>query len=69
MPAPVSGPVNAIVRERLLSVVREVRTASGYKVVVVDAASVKILSSACRMVDILEEGVSLVSCISVLKPT
>mmetsp|Transcript_17574 Transcript_17574/g.42325 ORF Transcript_17574/g.42325 Transcript_17574/m.42325 type:complete len:657 (+) Transcript_17574:41-2011(+) len=60
MPAPASGPVNAIVRERLLSVVREVRTASGYKVVVVDAASVKIVSSACRMVDILEEGVSLV---------
>ena len=43
------------------------RTASGYKVVVVDAASVKILSSACRMVDILEEGVSLVSRVSSLE--
>ena len=47
-------------RERFLNVVREVQPANGWKVVVVDAASVKLISSAVRTLDILEEGVSLV---------
>ena len=44
----------------VLQVVREVQPANGWKVVVVDAASVKLLSCAVRTLDILEEGVSLV---------
>jgi hypothetical protein len=60
MVAPSQGSIRAIVRERFLNVVREIQPASGWKVVLVDAASVKLLSCAVRTLDILEEGVSLV---------
>mmetsp|Transcript_85736 Transcript_85736/g.125463 ORF Transcript_85736/g.125463 Transcript_85736/m.125463 type:complete len:642 (+) Transcript_85736:75-2000(+) len=60
MPAPAQGSVRSIVRERFLNVVREVQPANGWKVLVVDSASVKLLSCAVRTLDILEEGVSLV---------
>eukprot|EP00283_Hemiselmis_rufescens_P012179 CAMPEP_0173439142 /NCGR_PEP_ID=MMETSP1357-20121228/20791_1 /TAXON_ID=77926 /ORGANISM="Hemiselmis rufescens, Strain PCC563" /LENGTH=160 /DNA_ID=CAMNT_0014404481 /DNA_START=37 /DNA_END=516 /DNA_ORIENTATION=- len=52
--------VNTLVRERLLAVIKEVRTASGWKVLVVDQHAVRVISSACKMGEIIEEGVTLV---------
>jgi len=41
------GSIRAIVKERFLNVVREIQPANGWKVVVVDAASTKLISR-CR---------------------
>eukprot|EP01114_Cavostelium_apophysatum_P008990 TRINITY_DN2205_c1_g1_i1.p1 TRINITY_DN2205_c1_g1~~TRINITY_DN2205_c1_g1_i1.p1 ORF type:complete len:614 (+),score=188.15 TRINITY_DN2205_c1_g1_i1:367-2208(+) len=45
--------------------IRSVRPSSGWKVLIVDHASTRIISSACRMFDIMEEGVSLVENIAI----
>jgi syntaxin-binding protein 1 len=65
MPAPLQGSIRSIVRERFLNVVREVQPASGWKVVVVDKASTKLLSCAVRSLEILEEGVSLIESLEI----
>eukprot|EP00741_Cyanophora_paradoxa_P022223 tig00021438_g21453.t1 len=50
-----------LVKERLLQdIVRSVKPSSGWKVVVCDAVTLRIVSAACRMYDIMEEGVTLV---------
>jgi hypothetical protein len=41
-----------------LETVRSVQPPARYKIVVVDATSVKLLSAACKMYDILEENVT-----------
>lgn len=44
-----------------LETIKSVQPAGRWKIVVVDSRSLKILSSACRMYDILEENVSYFS--------
>lgn len=39
----------------------QTETESGWKVMIVDHISVRIISAACRMYDITDEGVTLVS--------
>jgi hypothetical protein len=41
--------------------VAQTETESGWKVMVVDSISVRIISAACRMFDITDEGVTIVS--------
>ncbi|KAJ3236110.1 vacuolar sorting protein VPS33/slp1 [Chytriomyces hyalinus] len=49
------------VRKRILvDMIRSVQPTSRWKIVVVDAKSLRILNSACKMADILEENVTLV---------
>ncbi|RKP09734.1 Sec1-like protein [Thamnocephalis sphaerospora] len=49
-----------LLKNRYLDTVRSVKPATRYKIVVVDSTSVKLLSAACKMYDILEENVTLV---------
>ncbi|KAI7851471.1 hypothetical protein BDC45DRAFT_445411 [Circinella umbellata] len=43
-----------------LDIIKSVQPAGRWKLVVVDSLSLKILNSACKMYDILEENVCLV---------
>ncbi|KAI8053210.1 Sec1-like protein [Syncephalis plumigaleata] len=52
-----------ILKNRYLETVRSVQPPARYKIVIVDATSVKLLSAACKMYDILEENVTLVESI------
>ncbi|KAJ3101990.1 vacuolar sorting protein VPS33/slp1 [Phlyctochytrium planicorne] len=54
-----------IVRKRIIvDMIRAIQPASKWKIVVVDAKSLRILNSVCKMHDILEENVTLVEDIS-----
>ncbi|KAI8067500.1 hypothetical protein BC940DRAFT_53764 [Gongronella butleri] len=50
--------VDEILKKRLLELIKSVQPAGRWKLVVVDSLSLKILNSACKMYDILEENVS-----------
>ncbi|KAI7870603.1 Sec1-like protein [Spinellus fusiger] len=52
--------VDEILKRRFLELIKSVQPAGRWKLVVVDSLSLKILNSACRMYDILEENVTLV---------
>ncbi|CAO3667744.1 unnamed protein product [Umbelopsis ramanniana] len=52
--------IDEILKRRFLETIKSVQPAGRWKIVVVDSRSLKILSSACRMYDILEENVTLV---------
>ncbi|CAG8563814.1 2015_t:CDS:10 [Ambispora gerdemannii] len=52
--------VHEILKKRLIDTIRSVQPPGKWKVVVVDVATQKILWSACKMYDILEENVTLV---------
>eukprot|EP00276_Gloeochaete_wittrockiana_P002319 CAMPEP_0184675198 /NCGR_PEP_ID=MMETSP0308-20130426/87656_1 /TAXON_ID=38269 /ORGANISM="Gloeochaete witrockiana, Strain SAG 46.84" /LENGTH=629 /DNA_ID=CAMNT_0027122881 /DNA_START=157 /DNA_END=2046 /DNA_ORIENTATION=+ len=53
--------VKELVRQKLLEeIIRSVKPANGWKVVVCDAVTLRVISAACRMYDIMEEGVTLV---------
>ncbi|CAB4431521.1 unnamed protein product [Rhizophagus irregularis] len=52
--------LHEILKIRILDAIRSVQPPGGWKVVVVDEASLKIIESACKMFDILEEKVTLV---------
>jgi len=52
--------LHEILKLRILDAIRSVQPPGGWKVVVVDEASLKIIESACKMFDILEEKVTLV---------
>lgn len=43
-----------------LGIILQVEPESGWKVMIVDKISVRIISSACRMFDITDEGVTIV---------
>eukprot|EP01135_Chromosphaera_perkinsii_P000039 Nk52_evm18s16 gene=Nk52_evmTU18s16 len=49
------------VKEKLLNeMIKKIQPASGWKVLIVDQHSMRIISSSCRMYDIMDEGVTLV---------
>eukprot|EP00004_Rigifila_ramosa_P016686 TRINITY_DN3983_c1_g1_i1.p1 TRINITY_DN3983_c1_g1~~TRINITY_DN3983_c1_g1_i1.p1 ORF type:complete len:387 (-),score=96.37 TRINITY_DN3983_c1_g1_i1:68-1228(-) len=52
---------------KLLEMVKSIKPASGWKVMIVDAVSVRVLSSACRMYDIMDSGVTLVEPIALAR--
>ncbi|KAG0189218.1 vacuolar sorting protein VPS33/slp1 [Apophysomyces sp. BC1034] len=52
--------VDEILKRRFLELIKSVQPAGRWKLVVVDSLSLKILNSACKMYDILEENVTLV---------
>eukprot|EP01117_Protostelium_nocturnum_P003438 TRINITY_DN1446_c0_g1_i1.p1 TRINITY_DN1446_c0_g1~~TRINITY_DN1446_c0_g1_i1.p1 ORF type:complete len:630 (-),score=247.36 TRINITY_DN1446_c0_g1_i1:73-1929(-) len=53
-------------KKRLLDdMIRSVKPANGLKILLLDAGSTKIISAACRMFDIIEEGVTLVEPIQI----
>ncbi|KAI8337909.1 Sec1-like protein [Chlamydoabsidia padenii] len=52
--------VDEILKRRFLELIKSVQPAGRWKLVVVDTLSLKILNSACKMYDILEENVTLV---------
>ena len=45
----------------LLEMVKAVNPPGGWKILVIDAVTTRIISSACSMYDIMEEGVSSMS--------
>ncbi|RUS28437.1 hypothetical protein BC938DRAFT_481895 [Jimgerdemannia flammicorona] len=49
-----------VLKKRLLDMIRSIQPPGRWKIVVVDSKSVKTLSAACKMYDILEENVTLV---------
>ncbi|KAI7882486.1 Sec1-like protein [Lichtheimia hyalospora FSU 10163] len=52
--------VDQILRTRFLDIIKSVQPSGRWKLVVVDSLSLKILNSACKMYDILEENVTVV---------
>ncbi|KAG2229863.1 hypothetical protein INT48_005139 [Thamnidium elegans] len=52
--------IDEILKKRFLELIKTVNPAGRWKLVVVDSLSSKILNSACKMYDILEENVTLV---------
>ncbi|CAJ0756282.1 19077_t:CDS:2, partial [Entrophospora sp. SA101] len=52
--------LHEILKKIILDSLRTVQPPNGWKVMVVDAPSLKIIESACKMYDILEEKVTLV---------
>ncbi|OZJ04359.1 hypothetical protein BZG36_03209 [Bifiguratus adelaidae] len=52
--------ISGALKKRFLDTIRSIQPARKWKIVVVDAKSIKILSSACKMSDILDEDVTLV---------
>jgi len=55
-------------RKRIIEeMIRSVKPASGWKVLIVDKESMRIISACCRMFDIMEEGVSLVENIDIAR--
>ncbi|CAG8566658.1 2719_t:CDS:10 [Funneliformis caledonium] len=52
--------LHEILKKRILDAIKSVQPPGGWKVVVVDEASLKIIESACKMFDILEEKVTSV---------
>jgi len=57
-----------VVKERLMEdMIRAVKPKNGLKVLVLDSRSMRVISAACRMYDIMEEGVTLVEKIDVAR--
>ncbi|RIB21202.1 Sec1-like protein [Gigaspora rosea] len=52
--------IHEILKKRIIEAIRTAKVQGGWKVVVVDEPALKILESACKMFDILEEKVTLV---------
>ncbi|CAI2162627.1 5362_t:CDS:10 [Funneliformis geosporum] len=52
--------LHEILKKRIIDAIKSVQPPGGWKVVVVDEASLKIIESACKMFDILEEKVTSV---------
>jgi len=59
------GDLKQTCKDRLIEMVRSVRPKSGWKVLIVDQASLRIISASCRMHDIMEEGITLVENINI----
>jgi len=60
--------IKEVARKRLIEdIIRPIRPATGWKVVILDHETTRILSSACRMYDVMEEGVTLVENISIAR--
>mmetsp|Transcript_49727 Transcript_49727/g.119170 ORF Transcript_49727/g.119170 Transcript_49727/m.119170 type:complete len:203 (+) Transcript_49727:57-665(+) len=57
--------LRGLVKDRIMAVIKEVEPESGWKVLLVDHTSVRIMSAACRMFDVTEEGVTLVENIEI----
>eukprot|EP00128_Syssomonas_multiformis_P012628 Colp12_sorted_trinity150504_noHs@1022 len=54
------APLKDVVRDRLLAMVKGVQPKEFWKVLVVDQRSMRILSTSCRMHDVMEAGVTIV---------
>ncbi|KAI9268448.1 hypothetical protein EDC94DRAFT_536349 [Helicostylum pulchrum] len=54
--------IDEILKKRFLELIKTVNPAGRWKLVVVDSLSSKILNSACKMYDILEENVTCKKC-------
>ncbi|KAI8984345.1 hypothetical protein BDF20DRAFT_859383 [Mycotypha africana] len=50
--------IDDILKKRFLELIKSVNPTGRWKLVVVDSMSAKILNSACKMYDILEENVT-----------
>ncbi|CEG83853.1 hypothetical protein RMATCC62417_17722 [Rhizopus microsporus] len=50
--------IDEILKKRFLELIKSVQPTGRWKLVVVDSLSSKILNSACKMYDILEENVT-----------